>query len=143
MKLLWIQQPEVYYPCQSFGQNHRMGKDYLPGPAGDKLFSCMHKVFHTMEKYRLVHVWGWMLISPGAVIFVLFRGLTKGASALQTAGGTVAASGLANALSLFFITVAADYRYVIWTVLAGLLSLVLITAGEIMRKAGTETGRNG
>ncbi len=132
-KLLWSWQPKVYYPYQSYGQNHRMGKDYLPGPVGDKLFRYMETAFHTLEKFRLVHVWVWMLISLGAVIFVVFRGVTKGASALQTAGGIVAASGLANALSLFFITVAADYRYVIWTVLAGLLSLVLITAGEIKK----------
>ncbi len=143
VKLLWSWQPKVYYPYQSYGQNHRMGKDYLPGPVGDKLFSRMHQVFHMMEKCRLVHVWVWMLISLGSVIFVIFRGIGKGASALQTAGGIVATSGLANAISLFFISPAADYRYVIWTVLAGLLSLVLITAGEIVRKSGITTGRNG
>lgn len=143
VKFLWSWQPTVYYPYQSYGQNHRMGKDYLPGPVADKLYPCMHKIFHAMEKLRLVHVWVWMLVSLGAVAFVLFRGLAKGASALQTVAGIMAVSGLANALSLFFITPAADYRYVIWTVLAGLLSLVLITAGEIMRKPGTKTGRSG
>ena len=139
VKLLWGWQPKVYYPYQSYGQNHSMGKEYLPGPVGDKLFSYMQKVFHMMEKYRLVHVWVWMLVSLAAVIFAVFRGIGKGSSALQTAGGIVAASGLANALSLFFITPAADYRYVIWTVLAGVLSMVLIAVGEIVRKTATES----
>ena len=142
-KIQYNWEPKVYYPYQSFGQNHRMGKDYLPGPVGDKLFSYMDKAFHTLEKFRLFHAWVWMLISLGVVVFVVFRGGTKGASALQTVAGIMVVSGLANALALFFITPDANYRYVIWTVLAGLLSLVLITAGEIMRKPGTKTGRSG
>ncbi len=136
-KIQYNWEPKVYYPYHTYDQNHRMGKDYLPGPVGDKLFNYMDKAFHKLEKFRLFHAWVWMLVSLGVVAFVIFRGISKGTSALQTVAGIMVVSGLTTALSLFFITPDANYRYVIWTVLAGLLSVVLIITGEIVRKPGT------
>lgn len=46
----------------------------------------------------------------------------------QVLAAMVASSGIANAGSLFFLATAADYRYMIWTVFAGVISTALVGA---------------
>lgn len=51
--------------------------------------------------------------------------------------GSIALSGLVNAASLFFLATAADFRYMIWTVFAAILSALITGKALLTERRGT------
>jgi len=75
--------------------------------------------------------WVYVLLALTALALSSMRLLVKrGSSEANILAATVALSGLTSAASLLVIATAADYRYITWTILAGLLSFVILCADE-------------
>ena len=129
---LWGFRDYVYYPYHGFWQNHQTEKSLFPGPVGDALFARLDHLFHILEHTLIFQPIVWILINLFVTLAEGLKFLRHGTlhkkSKLTLA---IALSGLANAVSLVFLAVAADYRYMIWTIMAGILSLTLhITKSE-------------
>ena len=77
----------------------------------------------------------WILVCVGVIVIAGCR--RKSLSNMNKVAVAVATSGVTNAVSLAFLAVAADYRYMIWTVLAGILSLVLVLAQSVIKRNAT------
>lgn len=134
-KIMYGFQKKIYYPYHSFDQNHQVGGDLIPSHIGDAFYKKMNKIFHALEKTRLFHPWIWMLICIAIIAKLLFNAAyNKQLTTSHKLALALSVSGLANALSLFIITAAADYRYLIWTVMAGMLSLALIASKNLLPK---------
>ena len=126
VKVLWGLQHRVYYPYQGFEQNHQVGGIFVPGPVGDAVYKLLNRRFHVLEAIGLFQPYVWILVCVGAMVIAGWRWRRKSLTDMDKVAVAVAASGVTNAVSLVFLAVAADYRYMIWTVLSGVLSLVLV-----------------
>ena len=113
---------KIYAPYYGFSLNHRVGGAFTPSKAGDLIFVVLNKIFHLIE--FIFQPFIWILVS----LAVVFSRISRWRDLVDSekVAIAVATSGILNAASLVFLAVSSDYRYVIWTVLAGLLSLFLV-----------------
>ena len=137
VKVLWGLQHRVYFPYQGFEQNHQVGGIFVPGPVGDTVYKLLNKRFHVLEVVGVFQPYVWILVCVGVIAIAGWRCRRKFLTNMDKVAVAVATSGITNAVSLVFLAVAADYRYMIWTILAGVLSLVLVLAQSVIKRNAT------
>jgi hypothetical protein len=122
----------IYYPYEGFNQNCQKGGIFAPGPAGKAFYRHMNRAFHALESSRLFHPWIWILVCLVMSVWLLIDIFhNKNRQQKNMVAMALASSGLANAVSLFFISTAADYRYLVWTLLSGILSILLLCSRSL------------
>lgn len=137
VKVLFGFQRWVYYPYQGFEQNHQVGGIFAPGPVGDAVYKLLNRHFHVLEVVGVFQPYVWLLVCVGVIAIAGWHWRRKFLTNIDKVALAVSTSGVTNAVSLVFLAVAADYRYMIWTVLAGILSLVLVLAQSVIKRNAT------
>lgn len=117
----------LYYPAHSYLQNDQLGEEFGISILGKKVQDFYFSVIDIMSKLFLYQPITYLILSLFSLGCVLF-GKRKfiELNHVEILATAFSVGALTNAFSLFFIAVACDYRYMIWTVIGGLLSFILI-----------------
>lgn len=119
----------VYYSHHRYDQNFQAGDIYKPNQLGLKSFLRLEKIGYFCQKIFIYHPIIWMIVSVISIPYAythLKRSSTKLEQIQLKCVIILASSGLVNAFSLCILAPAADYRYMLYTVISGLLSMLLV-----------------
>lgn len=126
VKFLYGFQPNIYYPYLGYFKNQRASSQFHISNAARSIFDHWNLLYKELEKYFIFHPIFWILIQISILSKIGYAHLKNLKVTLEDQiSAILCASGLVNALSLILIAVAADFRYIIWTVLSGYLALIL------------------
>ena len=130
LTMLGIGTPKTYYPYHPGIDNNEFGFKF--NHITEQKAGSYFRGFDRLAATPFYKVWVYLLLC--VVTFVITcRRLWRmdGKKDENALAAAVALSGIANMGSLFFLATAADYRYAIWTVFAGIISGVLAGAGTV------------
>lgn len=139
LTMLGIGVPKIYYPYHPGIDDNEFGFRF--SHIGEQRVKSYFRAFDRLATTVFYKPWLYLLLCTATLALALQR--------LHGAGGnrdenllaaTVALSGIANMVSLFFLATAADYRYVIWTVFAGLLGGVMVAADVLRERRARMVG---
>lgn len=123
---LWGIRSNIYYPYHNYSQNNLLSDTFHVSHNGKKIFDWLDKkIWPVFEKLYLCQPIVYIVVSLLIITVCIRRALLKVCSRNIFPLG-VALSSLANALSLTLIAVAADYRYMIWSLVGSLFSLIIL-----------------
>jgi hypothetical protein len=128
---------KIFYAYHSWHQNERdlnSGEARL-GDFSKTVFSKIEKMFYLSESLYLAQPFVWIIVEVIILLYGLILFCCRRAISLEKfLAFSLAFSGLPNAFTLIFISVAADYRYIVWTVLSGFLSVLLLVADHYQNR---------
>lgn len=132
--LLGVLDREIYYPYHP-GIDENEFNIWFTNMDYDELKGYF-RLFDKLAASPLYRPWIYGLLAVIVVLIAWIRLLKRrGGDHANILAITVATSGLASAASLLVIATAADYRYITWTILAALLSAVILGADLAATKA--------
>lgn len=118
------------YVTHGYLENEKLGENFRISTLGkifiDKLFS----IIDFMASIFLYQPFSYLLLTIASLLYLLWQKIKnrKSFSDIEFLVLIFSSSSLLNAGTLFFITVAIDYRYMIWTVIGGALSFIIVLA---------------
>lgn len=112
-----------YYPYHNFRQAQSRGKEFSPSYIGLKAEKLLHRIDNFLIKIHLYQYPVYFLISLFITVFSLIYITQKQRNYIVPL--MLALSGLVSAGSLFFLSVAADYRYISISIFLAILSLLV------------------
>jgi hypothetical protein len=139
LTMLGIGVPKTYYPYHPGIDNNEFGFKF--NHITEQKAGSYFRGFDRLAETPFYKAWVYLLLCVVTFVITCHRlWRMQGAKDENVLAAVVALSGIANMGSLFFLAAAADYRYVIWTVFAGVISGVLLGAEMVKawseRKAG-------
>ena len=133
IRYLFNIQKSVYYPYQGYSQNIDKGGNFLPHKLGIIFFKINEKLGNFIQKVYLYHSFSWIIVIFLTLLLEIRRLFKRIKIAFEDKIAIVLCiSGLSNAFSLAIIGPAADYRYMIWSVFSGLMSIFLLLSSSSM-----------
>ncbi len=117
---------KIYYPYHGYESNIMASKKFHISNHARSIFDYWTSIYFVFEKSFLFHPFIWIIFETLILIKFAFSVLKKiNLKVKQKIVCILSLSGLVNAFSLIVLAVAADYRYIIWTVLSGFIALCL------------------
>ena len=127
----------LQYPYKNYNQNEGLGKKFQISISGkyilDKYFASV-KTLSAIGIYQPLLYVLVCLLMVGVSFLKLFRQAKLNLHTYFKSEVLIlcfSITGFMNAVSLMFLSVAADYRYMIWSVFSGILSIVLMIVKKI------------
>lgn len=135
LTMLGIGVPKIYYPYHPGIDGNEFGFRF--NHIDEQRAGSYFRAFDRLAATPFYKPWLYLLLCV-ATLALAWRRLrsARGGRDDNLLAATVAVSGIANMASLFFLATAADYRYVIWTVFAGLLGGAMVAA-DMLRERRT------
>ena len=125
--LLGAKDRVIYYPYHPGIDENNLGLRFT-SISNEELISYFH-IFNKLSESIFYRPWLYFLL---AIIVTLISGLRLvrkiGLKPHNLLAATIALSGLATAISLFFLATAADYRYMTWTIFSALIATAILGA---------------
>jgi hypothetical protein len=134
LTMLGIGVPKTYYPYHPGIDSNEFGFkfNHISQQRADSYFRGFDRLAATV----FYKPWVYLLLCAATLALAWQRvRKERGSRDDNLLAATVALSGIANMASLFFLATAADYRYVIWTVFAGLLGGVMVGADRLRERS--------
>jgi hypothetical protein len=133
LTMLGIGVPKIYYPYHPGIDDNEFGFRF--NHISEQRAGSFFRAFDRLAATLFYKPWLYLLlcIATLALASQRFHG-ARGNREENLLAATVAVSGIANMASLFFLATAADYRYVIWTVFAGLLGGLMVAADMLRNR---------
>lgn len=133
LTMLGIGVPKIYYPYHPGIDPNEFGFRF--NHISEQRAGSYFRGFDRLAATVFYKPWVYLLacVATLALAWQRLRGM-RGGRDENLLAATIALSGIANMASLFFLATAADYRYVIWTVFAGLLGGVLVAADMLRER---------
>ncbi|MCR9248210.1 MAG: hypothetical protein NXI31_24535 [bacterium] len=123
---LGMHEGPVAYPYHDRIEPNTLGLTFEPNFVTDAVRSCRDPLRDSV----LFRAWFWMLALTAGLATAIWRRRRGGSRSAATTNAAIATatSGLCYALPLPLCSVASDFRLVLWTVVAALLTTVLVCA---------------
>ena len=133
LTMLGIGVPKIYYPYHPGIDANEFGFRF--NHISEQRAGSYFRAFDRLAATIFYKPWLYLLLCVVTLALALqsVHGV-RGNRDENLLAATVALSGIANMASLFFLATAADYRYVIWTVFAGLLGGVMVGADMLRQR---------
>ena len=139
LTMLGIGVPKIYYPYHPGIDDNEFGFRF--NHISEQLAGSYFRAFDRLAATLFYKPWLYLLLCMATLALAWQRVHgARGNRDENLLAATVALSGIANMASLFFLATAADYRYVIWTVFAGLLGGVMVAADMLRERRGRMVG---
>ena len=122
-----------YYPYHNFRQAQSRGKEFSPSYLGLNAEKLVHRIDNFLIKIHLYQYPVYFLIALFVAGFSLLNIAQKKRNYLIPL--MLALSGMVSAVSLFFVSVAADYRYISISIFLAILSLLTFASLCIKKSA--------
>ena len=117
----------TYFPYQTHKPQKRFSSEFHINSIGALLLYPMYRIGDLLSLFHLYQPALYILLSVYCLLESFKRYFCKKEFTLETLFVlAISCSSIVNALTLAVLAVAADYRYMIWSVLGGFISMLLI-----------------
>lgn len=125
---------KVYYPFHRGIDDNDLGIEF---EHVQRHVPQLMAMFDWLSRLPVYRVCLYEIISLAVLLYSLYRMASASDSTRSYfVAACISLSGITNALSLFFLATAADFRYMVWTIFAAIISaLITINARNYERKS--------